>query len=371
MKLIPNKFTHPKHLSHILKPSMKAQQWVYRGISSYFSKHEQFDRLEFNATLTDFVVKDYNAFRALQGGVHNEAEYIYKFYGQLMEGHIDYWFPLDKVHNCTVFSGYKNCIEYPGNILSLGFDYFDFYVHRIFSDPMLFNEINRLSIQQAEHDVVIPTGMLRPHRQLFLECLANDRRALSIITDRLQDVLPTDLRFDSMNMEIYLNKCGSENTQFKSHQSHVSFYEPGPMDLMQLPHKKMHAQARVNIALETTVYNTEYPYLTEKTFKILANNRPFVILGDRGLLHKLKQKGFKTFDNYCDESYDQETDLTVKINQAVAATHQLVAASKSHADEIDAICRFNQARYFETQRLHDELADFGQLCMENIFNKGQ
>jgi len=371
MNLSSNKFTHLRHLRHIPKLGLETQQWVYRGVSSYFSKHQQFDQLEFNSTLTDFVVKDYNTFDTLQGGKYNEANYNHKFYGQLMEGHIDYWFPLDQVHDCTVFSGYKNRIEYPGNVLSLGFDYFDFYIHRVFSNPMFFNEINRTSIQHATHDVAIPTGMLRPHRQQFMECLANDRRGLSIITDSAQTVLPTDLRFDSMGMEVYLNKCGFENVQFECHQIHTSFYEPGPMALMQLPHKKMHAQARVNIALETTVYDTDHPYLTEKTYKILANNRPFVILGDRGLLHKLKQKGFKTFDNYCDESYDQETDLTVKINQAVAATHQLVAASKSHADEIDAICRFNQARYFETQRLHDELADFGQLCMENIFNKGQ
>jgi hypothetical protein len=369
--LIPHKFTHLRRLKQVPQlVSLTTQQWIYRGISCYFSKQNQFDLLEFNNELNDFVVKDYNTFDTLQGGRYNESSYKYKFYGQLMEGHIDYWFPLDTVNDCVVFAGYQNCIKYPNNVLSLGFDYFDFYVHEVFSNPMFYNEINTTSIQHAEYDIVIPAGTLRDHRREFLKCMADNRENLSIITDSAQNVLSTDLRFDSLGMEMYLNKTGIDQLKFQVHKSYESFYELKHMALMQLPHKKMHAQARVNVALETTVYDTEYPYLTEKTYKILANNRPFVILGDRGLLLKLKQKGFQTFDNYCDESYDQETDLATKITKSIQAIHQLVAACKSHPDEIDAICQFNQKHYFETQRLHNELADFGQLCLENIF-KGQ
>jgi len=163
------------------KLGLNTQQWVYRAIATYFSKNNQFDLLEFTNQEPNFLVKDYNTFETLQGGQYNESSYNYKFYGQLMEGHIDYWFPLDTVHNCTVFAGYQNCIKYSNNVLSLGFDYFDFYVHEIFSNPMFYNEINRTSIQHAEYDIVIPAGTLRDHRREFLKCMAQDRRELSIV----------------------------------------------------------------------------------------------------------------------------------------------------------------------------------------------
>jgi len=55
-------------------------------------------------------------------------------------------------------------------------------------------------------------------------------------------------------------------------------------------------------------------YITEKTWKAIAYGSPFVINGDNGSLQYLKDMGFKTFNEYWDESYD-EVDNIEKIKR--------------------------------------------------------
>ena len=48
---------------------------------------------------------------------------------------------------------------------------------------------------------------------------------------------------------------------------------------------------------------------TEKTWKPITNFQPFIILGDRYHLKKLREWGFKTFSPFIDESYDEVLDI--------------------------------------------------------------
>jgi hypothetical protein len=92
-----------------------------------------------------------------------------------------------------------------------------------------------------------------------------------------------------------------------------------------------------------------------------------VIYGDRSTLQKLKSKGFKTFDKFCDESYDQEPDQDIRAKKAVDALYQLVDACRTNPNEINEICRLNQLNYFSQERMFTELADFGKLCLDKVF----
>jgi hypothetical protein len=53
-----------------------------------------------------------------------------------------------------------------------------------------------------------------------------------------------------------------------------------------------------------TVFDYPYPYISEKTLRPLACKRMFVVVGPAGVLEALKSRGFKTFNNIIDESYD-------------------------------------------------------------------
>lgn len=65
-----------------------------------------------------------------------------------------------------------------------------------------------------------------------------------------------------------------------------------------------YAKFNVELVCETyTVGDTFFP--TEKTIRPMVGNRPFIMYGPVNYLNNLKQRGFQTFDNIWDESYDQ------------------------------------------------------------------
>lgn len=63
----------------------------------------------------------------------------------------------------------------------------------------------------------------------------------------------------------------------------------------------------VDIVSET-VFDYPYPYITEKTLRPIACKRFFIVIGAAGVLELLKSKGFDTFPDLIDGSYDTITD---------------------------------------------------------------
>lgn len=55
--------------------------------------------------------------------------------------------------------------------------------------------------------------------------------------------------------------------------------------------------------------------ITEKTIKSILRLKPFVVLASPYYLKSMKLLGFKTFDNWWDESYDEEFDLNKRISK--------------------------------------------------------
>lgn len=81
-----------------------------------------------------------------------------------------------------------------------------------------------------------------------------------------------------------------------------------------LPHSYIepHYNSLINITTETYYYNcwnfNNEMFLSEKTWKPIVSKQIFVFIGPKGILKKLKELGFKTFENFIDESYDELPD---------------------------------------------------------------
>jgi hypothetical protein len=63
-----------------------------------------------------------------------------------------------------------------------------------------------------------------------------------------------------------------------------------------------------------------WPNISEKTLNAIENCRPFIMVGAPGTLKMLKEMGFKTFDQWWDESYDEidnNTDRLAKICEVI------------------------------------------------------
>jgi hypothetical protein len=70
--------------------------------------------------------------------------------------------------------------------------------------------------------------------------------------------------------------------------------------------KEWYSETYVNLVTET--FFGPNVFLSEKIFKPISNLQPFIVLGDYRMLAELRKLGFKTFEPFIDESYDEEID---------------------------------------------------------------
>lgn len=339
---IKHKFTSLEILKKDLPEyaPFNTQSWVYAGITSYFSQQNHFGLLEFGDFDKDLVIRDWpeqNSTEMLPGT---------QFIGSVHNGHLDQWLPHSIIKRLTsdtvVITGHEHFSQ--ERYTTLGFDYWDHMVLSKYQQAALYYELNQKSLGIALYDVVIPSTIDNKHKKEFMQLLETHKSDLTIVTDDYQEYLTTDLRFGALDLNVYKNKsCDNPNG---------------------LPHKKIHYIARVNLALEATAYKTDFPYCTEETFRLLAQNCPFVIFGDTNILQKLKKQGFRTFEEFCDESYDTETNPVARAHKVIDAVKQLTQNSKRYVTEIDAICRHNQNLYFDQRRMADNLARFGKRFLD-------
>jgi hypothetical protein len=68
---------------------------------------------------------------------------------------------------------------------------------------------------------------------------------------------------------------------------------------------QVHLDSWVTVISEASVGDSELTiFLSEKAFKPIACSHPFIFMGNKGSLAKLREIGYKTFDGFIDETYD-------------------------------------------------------------------
>jgi hypothetical protein len=71
-----------------------------------------------------------------------------------------------------------------------------------------------------------------------------------------------------------------------------------------------------SIVAETRI-DTEYFFISEKTYKPIAFYHPFIIVGQPKILDYLHQQGFETYENLFDESYDLEYNFNNRFKKII------------------------------------------------------
>lgn len=122
-----------------------------------------------------------------------------------------------------------------------------------------------------------------------------------------------------------------------------------------------------------TVYFQDKLHLTEKVFKPIVARRPFFLVSTPGSLAYLKRYGFRTFDRWIDESYDQEQDHYVRIEKITFELAKLCAMSPAvlrqmHL-EMQEVLEYNFTHFYTGFKdlIVDELVDNFEhvLCQIN------
>jgi hypothetical protein len=120
-----------------------------------------------------------------------------------------------------------------------------------------------------------------------------------------------------------------------------------------------------------TVYFMPKLHLTEKVFKPIVAKRPFLLVSTPGSLAYLKSYGFRTFDRWIDESYDNEPDHYIRIEKITFELAKLCAMSpallKQMHQEMQEVLEYNFNHFYTTFKdlIVDELVDnFSGILMQ-------
>jgi len=87
-----------------------------------------------------------------------------------------------------------------------------------------------------------------------------------------------------------------------------------------------------------TVYFGRRQHITEKTFKAIALEMPFVLVAPAGSLEYLRHYGFRTFASVLDESYDEETNDIRRIEKVTRLLKDLDNQSVAERQQIHRAC---------------------------------
>jgi hypothetical protein len=163
------------------------------------------------------------------------------------------------------------------------------------------NKENVLNIKDRKYKIRCFNGTHRMHRIKFLEKII-DKQGLN--GNNISYCLKGDIQnqLEAIDNEIDNDKIKGL-LPLSGDDAGVTDFANNSKDVRRTYHKTCVPSNYIDFITETEYYRREV-YLTEKTSRAIICKTPFVLLATPYSLETLKQKGFKTFSKYWDESYD-------------------------------------------------------------------
>lgn len=103
---------------------------------------------------------------------------------------------------------------------------------------------------------------------------------------------------------------------------------------------KGHEVTRFNLVVEAYFSNNviDWPLITEKTWRNVALEKLFVIIGQKDTLKWFHQLGYKSFHPHIDETYDQITRDFDRIMRSFKEIKRLIEMSDTDFDNLESSC---------------------------------
>jgi len=111
-----------------------------------------------------------------------------------------------------------------------------------------------------------------------------------------------------------------------------------------------HNKFDIHIVAETVFDDTQKVHLTEKIFKPIVMYQPFILFANPGSLEYLKSYGFKTFDNFWNEDYDNVLNKNDRFKSVLSVINSLSDLSKKEFTklmlDIQPIVEYNRSHFY-------------------------
>jgi hypothetical protein len=182
----------------------------------------------------------------------------------------------------------------------------------------------------------------------------------------LSDIV-TIVPFTRINDNIHWNESINQ-VMDSSYPELTDIVYDNKSDDLTIHHQLITVQESFLYVCTETVFNYPHSYLSEKSYKGITSKRPFVILGAPNSLQLLKDYGFKTFDQWWDESYDSEQSVDRRLINVYAIIKRICESSidelKTMCDEMSPILEYNFNHYNTFS--NNEINSFEQQCINNL-----
>ncbi len=155
--------------------------------------------------------------------------------------------------------------------------------------------------------------------------------------------------------------------QIKNTSSHLDINDLTKIAGYGFEDKELYLNSYISIVTESIFYQTKYGhelkefptgYLSEKIWKPIGHCQPFILLGPAKSLEYIRSLGFKTFDGFIDESYDNEMLDSERLNKIIHEIAKFHHKSKEEKDEflrnVKDICIYNQELFLSFTKNHRE-----------------
>lgn len=211
----------------------------------------------------------------------------------------------------------------------------------------LMNRNDFISATNRPKKCLILNRRVAPHRVILLSLLQSEN-LLKDIDYSIDLSLWThgDLSLDLANGTDYDDNFYITNKELKSKMLHgffklkkigkntVDYDDINGVWGFGFESKTNYLNSYFSVITETIFYEHGH-YISEKTFKGIEHLHPFVIVGKPGILKYLRLKGFKTFSEFWDESYDNEPNNSERIIKIFNLVKSLIQKTNEEWDELN------------------------------------
>lgn len=231
----------------------------------------------------------------------------------------------------------RTMLEHPGM--------FEFNGHKNYNQLM--SEDDFLNSKNREYKSLILNRRTAPHRLILLSLLHNSNLLKEVnYSIDLSMIQHPDIGLDLVtgtghNEEPYLRnekiRSNMTNGFFKLNKINkriVDFDDISGVWGFGFEKKENYLNSYFSVITETIFYESGH-YISEKTFKGIQHLHPFVIVGKNGILKYLKSKGFKTFSEFWDESYDEIEDDSDRMEALFKLIESLLNKSTEEWDSLN------------------------------------
>lgn len=128
----------------------------------------------------------------------------------------------------------------------------------------------------------------------------------------------------------------------------------------------LYSKTCFSVVTETWPHGDSF-FLTEKSFKPIANGHPFIIFGAPGSLKYLQKLGYQTFPDFFDETYDekpQKERLKNIVNQIYKICQLDIKTVENNYRKVEDKIKFNQSLFYN-KKITKEI----DQLLDNILKK--